>query len=80
MQCRRRAKVRIREQSGREIFFDPRVMTVISLVSIVGGVVVTAFVDMFGSSHYMPIPVVGAGAVICLFEIWWLNFRYCPSE
>jgi hypothetical protein len=34
---------------------------------------------IFGSSQYMPVLIFGLIAVIALFEIWWLNFRYFPS-
>jgi hypothetical protein len=68
------------EQRFREIFFDPKILTLVSVAGIGGGVVVAAIVTFFGSSQYMLILIVAVAAVISLFETWWLNFRYFPSE
>jgi hypothetical protein len=68
------------ELNFREIFFDPKIMTLVSIAGIGGGVIVATIVNFFGSSQYMSILVVAVAAIIALFETWWLNFRYFPSE
>jgi len=68
------------ELNFREIFFDSKILTLVSIVGIGGGVVVAAIVTFFGSSQFMSILIVAVVAVIALFETWWLNFRYFTSE
>ena len=68
------------KQRFREIFFDPKILTLVSIAGIGGGVVVAVVVTVFGSSQYMPILIVAIAAVIAMFELWWLNFRYFQLE
>jgi hypothetical protein len=56
--------------SVREIFFDPRMITMIILVSIISGVAAAVIVKVLGSSKYMPILLLGIFAAISLFEAW----------
>jgi hypothetical protein len=68
------------KQRFREIYFDPKILTLISIAGVVGGAVVAAIAHVFGSSQYMSILIVAVAVAMALFEIWWLNFRYFPSE
>jgi len=54
----------------REIFFGPKIMTLVSITGIGGGVILNTVIDVFESSQYMPILIFGLIAVIALFEIW----------
>jgi hypothetical protein len=67
------------EVNSREFFFDPKIMTLLSIAGIGGGIVVNAIIDVFGSSLYTPVLIFCVLTVIALFETWWLNFRYFPS-